>query len=95
MVPAAHTGGPVRKTRSTVAAAFILCAGMSEVSAVNLREDFEAARRMGTAWAWSGFLQQYQAYYAALQHSSRPHPPVTSPNYGDNYFMQRHLKLGR
>jgi hypothetical protein len=117
-------GRTVRKIRSMLAAALFVCAGVSQVSAEYEPswEDFKAVDSIGTAWAYSAFLQRYPTSdYADLARDriarlagigpvadlSRtrtgvvgvPRAPaidsrrVPEPNYGDAYFMRRHLPL--
>lgn len=99
----------MRTSRNALAAVFFICAGIPEAIAESARErnDFAVVDRIGTPWAYNAFLQQYPTgYFANLASEQiarlageRPPPKspaaVTSPNYGDAYFMRRHLKLQR
>jgi hypothetical protein len=117
-------GKTVRQIRTMLAAALFTCVGALEVSAESepTWDDFKAIDRIGTAWAYSAFLQRYPTgEYADLAREriarlaelrpvadlSRtrtgiigvPRAPaidsrrVREPNYGDDYFMRRHLPL--
>jgi len=117
-------GTTVRQIRTMLAAALFACVGALEVSAESepTWDDFKAVDSIGTAWAYSAFLQRYPTSdYADLARDriarlagigpvadlSRtrtgvvgvPRAPaidsrrVREPNYGDGYFMRRHLPL--
>jgi hypothetical protein len=117
-------GTTVRQIRTMLAAALFTCVGAFEVSAESepTWDDFKAVDRIGTAWAYSAFLQRYPTSDYADRARERiariaglwpvadlsrtrtgiigvPRAPaidsrrVQEPNYGDAYFMRRHLPL--
>jgi hypothetical protein len=94
----------VRSNRSLLVAVFVVVGGVTEACADDsqVQRDFEAVQRMGTLSAFTAFAYLYPDRSVSLAAprldvdpsvSSRGRYPVTSPNYGDAYFMRRHLPL--
>jgi hypothetical protein len=97
-------GTNVRTIHIVAAAALLLCGGYSVARAddASMREAYAIVRRIDTLWAYTAFAYLYGAKFNQQQMpllpSAKPpeiDPRVFSPNYGDAYFMRRHLPMRR